>query len=173
MLQLLSDFYQGIYICSQIADPLVQLTKKGTIVRDAWGPEHTKAFNALKHALATAGAVTPFDPRRETVIQIDACRTGAGACLMQVYDEHLRPCSFWSKSYREKSWEWKGSDAPETGAGSNRPAQILELRAIIESMLYFRRYLAGSTFGLCILSDHSSLTSLKSMAARGMFTTQI
>ena len=158
---------------SQIADPLVQLTKKGTIVRDAWGPEHTKAFNALKHALATAGAVTPFDPRRETVIQIDACRTGAGACLMQVYDEHLRPCSFWSKSYREKSWEWKGSDAPETGVGSNRPAQILELRAIIESMLYFRRYLDGSTFGLRILSDHSSLTSLKSMAARGMFTTQI
>ena len=161
---------------SQIADPLVLLTKKGTKLRGPegeWGPEHTKAFVALKHALATAGAVTPFDPRRETVIQIDACRTGAGACLMQVYNDHLRPCSFWSKTYREGSWKWKGSDAPETGEGSNKPSQLLELRAVVECMLHYRRYLDGSAFGLRILSDHSSLTSLKSMAARGLFTPQV
>jgi ribA/ribD-fused uncharacterized protein len=168
------NYYRN-FICgySQIADPLVKLTRKGTVINTEWGKEHDEAFEALKQALASSAATTAFDPAREIVIQVDAAACGCGAVLQQVYEGKLRPVAFFSKQYREDGWKFKGVDAPESGPGSNKPPQLLELRAIVETCLHFKRWLDGNVAGIRILSDHSSLTSLRDMAARGLFTPQI
>ena len=158
---------------ASIADPLVKLTRKNTIIRNEWAKEHDDAFAALKLALGTAGAVTPFNPNLEIVIQCDAARAGCGSVLQQVYNGALRPVAFFSKQYREPAWQYRGPDAPLEGPGSNKPAMVLELRGLVETCMHFKKYLDGNSCGVRLLSDHSSLTSLKDMAAKGMFTGQI
>jgi hypothetical protein len=53
---------------SLIAAPLVKLTKQGINIKEEWGSEQDEAFRKLKLAIATAGAVTPYDPSREVLI---------------------------------------------------------------------------------------------------------
>jgi hypothetical protein len=79
--------------------------------------------------------------------------------------------SVWSNQYKEDSWRRKKGLC--TGVASNRPVQILELCRIVECMFVPSALLSvRRPFRLTDLSDHSSLTSVKSMAAaKGIFTT--
>eukprot|EP01051_Picozoa_sp_SAG22_P006001 SAG22_NODE_377_length_11521_cov_194.091403_3_plen_156_part_00 len=126
----------------------VTLTRYGRALQYA---EQDKAFNDLKMAIATAGAVTAYDPTREVIIQVDACRLGVGAVLGQVYGKKLRPVGFFSKAYREPAWVYKGpgtdevktdeiesSRRPKQKPGSSKSPQLLELRGIVEAVLHWR-----------------------------------
>ena len=61
------------------------MTKQGVNIKEQWGEEEDRAFRDLKLAVATAGAVTPYCPQKEVIIQVDACRLGVGAVLCQIY----------------------------------------------------------------------------------------
>ena len=171
---------------SLIAAPLVKLTKKGADVKAGWGAEQDEAFAELKLAIATAGAITAYDPQKALVIQCDACRLGCAAMLAQEYGDKLRPVAFMSRVYREDGYAWrgKGSDVPEPveeggkkrkarRKGSSHPPQMLELRAIVESVLTWRRYIQGNVIGISILSDHGSLRFIDSQRSQGLCSPQV
>lgn len=63
----------------------VALTKKDADVVGDWGQEQTDALNALNLAIATAGAITPYQPDKQLILQVDACRLGCAAMLGQLY----------------------------------------------------------------------------------------
>ena len=161
---------------SLVAAPLVKLTKQGINIKEEWGPEQDEAFRKLKLAIATAGAVTPYDLSREVLIQVDACRLGVGAVLCQLYSGgKARPVAFFSKAYKEPAWQWRGPNTdhdvsagalsnrrPKQKPGSSKPPQLLELRGIVESVLHWRNYVIGNMIGIKILSDHGSLRYVES-----------
>ena len=64
-----------------ITAPLRELTKKE--VAYVWGPEHDRAFAAVKQEVSTRGVLRYFDPKAETVIQTDASLKGLDAVLLQ------------------------------------------------------------------------------------------
>ena len=146
---------------SLIAAPLVKLTKQGINIKDEWGPEQDEAFRKPKLAIATAGAVTPYDPSKEVIIQVDACRLGVGAVLCQLYGKKARPVAFFSKAYKEPAWQWRGPGTdhdvsagalsnrrPKQKPGSSKPPQLLELRGIVEAVLHWRNYVIANAIGI-------------------------
>ena len=67
---------------ARAAEPLRQLLRP----RNAWlwTPAHEEAFAAVKRALLSPPVLDFFDPRRRTVLETDAARTGGlGYCLLQ------------------------------------------------------------------------------------------
>ena len=62
-----------------------------------WGPEHQQSFVMLKKQLVRAPVLAYYNPRKETVLQMDASSKGLGACLLQ--DE--KPIYFTSKAPTE------------------------------------------------------------------------
>lgn len=78
-----------------ITSPLRELTKKD--VAYVWGPEHDRAFDAVKKEVSSLGVLRYFDPRAETVIQADASLKGLGAVLLQ----HGQPVCYASKALTE------------------------------------------------------------------------
>ena len=74
---------------------LLRLTKLSKPIRELikekvpfnWGPEHQQSFAMLKKELVRALVLAYYNPRKETVLQMDASTKGLGACLLQ--DENL------------------------------------------------------------------------------------
>ena len=143
-------------------------------------------LGTITGAEATAGAVTPYDPSREVLIQVDACRLGVGAVLCQLYSGgKARPVAFFSKAYKEPAWQWRGPNTdhdvsagalsnrrPKQKPGSSKPPQLLELRGIVESVLHWRNYVIGNMIGIKILSDHGSLRYVESQRNKGLCSDQ-
>ena len=68
-------------VIAQTSEPLRQLMKKTTPF--VWQPEHTKAFQNLKHIITEAPVLAYYDPEKNNVIQSDASQRGIGCVLMQ------------------------------------------------------------------------------------------
>ncbi|KAL4013401.1 hypothetical protein IC575_025570 [Cucumis melo] len=66
---------------SRIANPLIQLTKKGTPF--VWSPACESSFQKLKQKLVTAPVLTGLDGSESFVIYSDASKKGLGCVLMQ------------------------------------------------------------------------------------------
>ena len=49
----------------------------------AWFPEHDTALTKLKSVLSSAPVLRFYDTNLPTKLQVDACKNGLGACLMQ------------------------------------------------------------------------------------------
>ena len=64
-----------------ITAPLRELAKMK--VAYVWGPEHDRAFAAVKQEGSTLGVLRYLDPKAETVIQTDAPLKGLGAVLLK------------------------------------------------------------------------------------------
>ncbi|VDI29625.1 Hypothetical predicted protein [Mytilus galloprovincialis] len=75
--------YVGRFIpeYSTITEPLRRLTKQG--VTWTWTSEQQQSFDALKQELMNNRIMAYFDPRKATVLIVDASPVGVGALLTQ------------------------------------------------------------------------------------------
>ena len=78
MVQYLSKFSPTI---AEIAELLRDFMKKHAPY--AWGPEHNHAFDRIKKEIVQAPTLRYYDPKKERVLQTDACIKGLGTCLFQ------------------------------------------------------------------------------------------
>ena len=83
---------------SEIASPLIKLTKKNTVF--AWDEKCEKAFQALKDAFLSDTVLMHFDPEKKIIVEVDASDWVVGGVLSQYDDEGtLRPVAFFSKKH--------------------------------------------------------------------------
>ena len=80
---------------SELAEPIRELSKEN--IPFNWDPEHQEALKQMKNEIARAPVLAYCNPRKQTVLQKDACIKGLGACLLQ--DE--KPVYFASKALTE------------------------------------------------------------------------
>ena len=66
---------------SAMSEPLRNLLKKGTDFH--WSPSHSTVFEKIKQSICLQVSLTYFDPRKETVVQVDASLRGLGSALVQ------------------------------------------------------------------------------------------
>ena len=80
---------------TKLSEPIRELIKDK--VPFNWGPEHQESFDMLKKELVRAPILAYYNPKKETVLQMDASTKGLGACLLQ--DD--KPIYFASKGLTE------------------------------------------------------------------------
>ena len=81
---------------SEIASPLIALTRKGTIWH--WGDEENHAFERLKNIFATKPVLEQWDPERETIMEVDCFGYALGGFLSQIDDNGTtRPIAYYSR----------------------------------------------------------------------------
>ena len=112
-----------------------------------WTPSHETAFKKIKRRISKEITLSYFDPRAETLVQVDASSHGLGAVLIQ----NGRPIAFASKSL---------SDCERCYANIER-----DMLAVVFGCECFHTYVYGKQF--TIQSDHKPLEMihLKNLAA--------
>jgi len=123
---------------SQITEPLRALLKSDSEWH--WGPEQEAAFAAIKRVLTAAPVLQYFDTSKKTTLQVDACKSGLGAVLLQ--DDH--PVAYASRALSE--------------AEQNYPQIDKELLAIVFGCEKFHSYVYGRPVD--IQTDHNPLVSI-------------
>src|SRR5467141_215115 len=139
-----ANFYcQFIVGFSDIVIPLIRLTRKDTPF--SWGPDHTKAFGALKHAFTTAPILAHFNPDHPIVVETDASDYAIAAIISQISpdDGDIHLIVFYSCSMQP--------------AELNYNIYNKELLAIFEAFRQWHNYLEGSAHVVLMLSDHKNL----------------
>ena len=132
MLAYVNKFVKNI---SDVTEPFRNLLKKNVIF--TWYDEHQQAFEKLKQILTCTPVLQFFDVKKETIISVDASKTGLGAVLLQ----NNLPCAYASKSMSETQIRY---------------AQIeKELLAICFGVMKFHNYVFGKKF--IIENDHQPL----------------
>ena len=123
---------------SSITDPLRQLLKKDSVW--FWSHEHTAAVEQLKQILSCQPVLKFFDPAKPVKLQVDASKSGLGACLLQ--DGH--PVAYVSRSLSSAEVNY---------------AQIeKELVAVVFGCEKFHCYVYGNPID--VDSDHKPLVSI-------------
>ena len=112
-----------------------------------WTPSHQQAFDAVKSLICADCTLTYFDPKKPTVLQVDASLKGLGAALIQ----QGKPVAYASKAL---------TDAETRYANIER-----ELLAVVFGCTRFHTYVYGSKF--TVESDHKPLEVIqrKSLAS--------
>src|SRR5882672_8542257 len=123
--------------------PLILLTRKDTPF--SWGPDHTKAFGALKHAFTTAPILAHSNPDNPIVVETDASDYAIAAIVSQISpdDGDIHLIVFYSHSMQPAELNYEIYDK--------------ELLAIFEAFRQWRNYLEGSAHVVLMLSDHKNL----------------
>ena len=83
---------------SAIAQPLDELTKKGTNVVEKWDAKAEQSFINIKKALTESPVLIAPDFTKPFILYTDASNEGIGAVLCQVKDGKEHPIRFASKS---------------------------------------------------------------------------
>ena len=132
-----------IYGFAEIAEPIMQMTKKNTAFR--WGEAQKRAHAELNRRLAKAPILRFPDITKKFYLFTDASDIGIGAALMQ-RDENGRyyPVAFGSKLLTETERNWHISEK--------------ELYSAIYFIEKFRKYLMIQPFVLFV--DHRNLEFL-------------
>ncbi|KAL0537321.1 hypothetical protein IC582_026298 [Cucumis melo] len=120
---------------SRIANPLTQLTRKGTPF--VWNPACESSFQELKQKLVSAPVLTVPDGSGAFVIYSDASKRGLGCVLMQ-QGKVVAYASHQLKSHEQ-----------------NYPTHDLELAVVVFALKIWRHYLYGEK--IQIFTDHKSL----------------
>ncbi|XP_017241605.1 uncharacterized protein LOC135152094 [Daucus carota subsp. sativus] len=120
-----------------IARPLTDLLQKDSF---HWSEEATKAFQALKNAMASTPVLRLPDFSKEFTIESDACNTGIGAVLTQ----EGQPLAYFSKALGIK--------------GQAMSTYEKELMALVAAVKKWSSYLMDKHF--TIKTDHWSLKYL-------------
>ena len=87
MVNYLSKFSTRI---SELTEPIRDLCKEK--VPFNWGSEHDCAFQLIKKEIAAAPILAYYNPKKPTVLQMDASCKGLGACLLQNQKPVCRFC---------------------------------------------------------------------------------
>ena len=123
---------------SELTAPLRSLLKSD--VPWAWLPEHDTALTNLKSVLSSAPVLRFYDPSLPTTLQVDASKSGLGACLLQ----HNQPVAYASRAMSNSETNY---------------AQIeKEFLAIVFGCERFNMYTYGAEIE--VLTDHKSLESI-------------
>ncbi|KAL5592940.1 uncharacterized protein BROUX77_002577 [Berkeleyomyces rouxiae] len=138
-----ANFYrQFIDSFSEVAAPLVSLTKKG--VPWKWGQAEESAFETLKNLFITAPVLAMWDEDRTTVVECDCSGWALGGTLSQVDDDgKLRPVAFFSKKLSPAEVNYEIHDK--------------ELLAVVKCLEEWRGELKSLGAPFKILSDHKNL----------------
>ena len=137
-LGMVNYFSQFIPNQSEITAPLRSLLKKD--VAWNWFQEHTQAVEQLKDILSSQPVLKFFDPSKPVKLQVDACKSGLGACILQ--DGH--PIAYASRSLIQAEEHY---------------AQIeKELLAVVFGCERFNHYVYGRPVD--VMSDHKPLVSI-------------
>ena len=84
---------------SEIADPIIQLTKKG--VKFVWDEKCQTAFDTLKNALTNPPILAYPDINKKFILQTDASNRAIGAVLLQVHEHIEKPIFYLSHRLNE------------------------------------------------------------------------
>ncbi|KAF4474222.1 Transposon Tf2-9 polyprotein [Colletotrichum fructicola Nara gc5] len=135
--------YYRIFIpaYSEIAGPLISLTKKGVLFH--WGKEQEVAFQELKRIFAAKPILHQLDPERTTYVEADCSGFALGGVLSQE-DEHGRRHAVAYHSQRLNAAQF------------NYPIHDKEMLAIISCLRAWRAELQ-SVNKFKVLSDHKNL----------------
>ena len=120
---------------SVMSEPLRNLLKKGTDFH--WSPSHSTAFEKIKQSICRQVSLTYFDPRKETVVQVDASLRRLGSALVQ----EGKVVAFASRAL---------TDTEKRYANIER-----EMLAVVVACEKFHSYLFGKRF--LVESDHKPL----------------
>ncbi|KAI0991368.1 hypothetical protein K3495_g16819, partial [Podosphaera aphanis] len=124
---------------SNVAAPLIQLTKKNTPWR--WGEDENNAFEKLKSVFASEPVLAQWDPDRETVLEADSSGYAIGGCLSQVDEQgKLRPVAYYSRRL--------------SSAEANYPIHDKEMHSIVTCLQEWKAELVSVAKPFTILSDH-------------------
>ena len=129
--------YLSAYIpnLSQKTAPLRQLLRDDNEFQ--WQPTHKAAFDNLKKQISEANSLTYFDPKKQTILQVDASQEALGAALVQ--DERI--VAYASKSLTDTEKRYANMEC--------------ELLACVFATECFHNYIYGKP--VIIESDHKPL----------------
>ena len=128
---------------AEVALPLTKLTRKNG--KFVWTEGCQKAFELLKHGLATAPILAFPSPMRQFIVHTDASAYAVGAVLSQEDDNGTeRVIQYLSHKLTDVQSRWSASER--------------ECYAIVYALNKFRHYLLGTRF--ILYTDHKPLSSL-------------
>ena len=137
---------------SQIARPLIDLTKKDTPWH--WWEPQMKAFETLKTLMCRQPILRQPDYTKQFFLATDASAYGMGAVLLQEGDlnPHTKlptrhPIAYYSATF--------------TPTEQNYDIYERELLAVIKALAHWRPHLAGTETPVLVLTDHANLTFWK------------
>src|SRR5467141_3491359 len=139
-----ANFYRRFIVgFSDIVIPLIRLTHKDTPF--SWGPDHTKAFGALKHAFTMAPILMHFNPDNPIVVETDTSDYAIAVIISQISpdDGDIHLIAFYSRSMQP--------------AELNYEIYNKELLAIFKAFQQWHNYLEGSAHVVLVLSNHKNL----------------
>lgn len=123
-----------------IASPLSDLLRKDSPWK--WGESQQRAFNDIKKMLTERPLLALYDPKAETQLHTDACKSGVAGILLQADANGVfRPTSYFSRK--------------TTPDERRLHSYELETLAVVASLNRFRVYLIGMPFK--ILTDCNAL----------------
>ncbi|XP_013381256.1 uncharacterized protein LOC106152279 [Lingula anatina] len=138
----LVNYHRGfIKNFAELSQPLYKLTGKRPFI---WGPDQTRAFEALKRALTTPPVLALPNNSDPFILDTDASENAIGAELLQVQNGEEKVIAYGSYVL-----------TPEQ---RNYCTTRKELLSIVRFTRQFKYYLLGRDF--TVRTDHSSLTWL-------------
>lgn len=141
----LTGFYRDfIPHYAEIADPLVELTKKGASNIVKWTKAQQDAFETLKQHMANPPILVAPNLESEFVLRTDASEKALGAVLLQENDNVLHPVFYASKRLLERERHYSTVEK--------------ECLALVWAVKRFHIYLYGKYFR--VQTDHQPLEFL-------------
>ena len=134
--------YVGQFIpnLSELSAPLRNLLKKET--QWQWNHEQAESLRLIKVRLSTAPVLTYFDTNKQAILQVDASKSGLGACLLQ----DGKPIAYSSRSM--------------TATEQQYPQIEKELLSVVFGTEKFHYFLYGRR--VIVHTDHKPLISILS-----------
>ena len=135
-------YYRGLIPSfASIAEPITRLTRKNEPF--VWGDEQKRAFNDLKHALASPPIIAFPNTKLPYALHTDASAKAIGAILTQTQGGHERVIAYLSHQLSPTQSRWSTIER--------------EAYAVVHALDHLRCYLWGAEF--TVYTDHRPLTS--------------